>query len=87
MAKKASPWYWEARNGWYVLVGGKRHFLGEHPRDVAKPEKSKKTGRWNSPTAIAAAFRRLIEAATAPSLGDERGVDVLDDFIVWTKET
>ena len=41
MAKKASPWFWEARNGWYVLLNGQRHLLGDHPADAARPQKSK----------------------------------------------
>ncbi len=37
MAKKAYPWFWEARDGWYVLLNGRRHFLGEHPADAPRP--------------------------------------------------
>lgn len=28
MARRESPWYWRARRGWYVIIGGKRHRLG-----------------------------------------------------------
>jgi integrase len=88
MAKKPAPWYWEARNGWYVLIGGQRHFLGEHPADAPAPQKSKKTRRWNTPTRIDDAFHRLMRGESvhpAPEGGDTL-VQVLDDFITWSKE-
>jgi hypothetical protein len=88
MAKKAAPWYWAARHGWYVLLDGRRHFLGEQPDKAAKPEKSKKTGRWNSPPVIDQAFRNLVTSGS-PEYGpadEEAVVNILDDFIVWVKE-
>jgi integrase len=87
MAKKASPWFWEARDGWYVLLNGQRHFLGEHPIDAPRPQKSKKTGKWNSPQSIDEAFHRLLHGGTPQSLMNSDGVAaVLDDFITWAKE-
>src|SRR5262249_30943176 len=69
--------------------GGKQHLLGAHPPNAPAPEKSRKTGRWNSPPEIDAAFRRLLDGgspATADADGGGRVVDVLDAFITWTKE-
>ena len=28
MARRAKPWFWKARNRWYVTLGGTRHNLG-----------------------------------------------------------
>jgi integrase len=87
MAKKASPWFWEARGGWYVTLHGKQHRLGEHPEGVPTPEKSQKTGRWNSPQQIDAAFRRLLDGGQAVEpAGGDTVVEILDDFITWCKE-
>jgi site-specific recombinase XerC len=87
MAKKAAPWFWEARNGWYVLIDGTRHFLGEHPAGAGKPQKSKKTGRWNSPEAIDQAFRKLLEGDSPQAAADDDTVVVvLDDFVAWCRE-
>jgi integrase len=86
MAKKARPWFWEARNGWYVLLHGRRHFLGEHPGDAPRPKKGK--NGWNSPTEIDAAFSRLLRGAPAQSSlgGSDTAVQVLDDFVAWSHE-
>lgn len=37
MARTPKPWYWEARKGWYVTIGGERHPLGD---DEAKARKA-----------------------------------------------
>ncbi len=29
MARRPKPWFWKARDGWYVTVGGTRHPLGQ----------------------------------------------------------
>ena len=29
MARRPKPWFWKARDGWYVTIGGKRHPLGQ----------------------------------------------------------
>jgi integrase len=29
MARQAKPWFWRARNGWYVTIGGVRHHLAD----------------------------------------------------------
>src|SRR4051812_8125256 len=84
MAKKAAPWFWEARNGWYITVGGERHFLGEHPADAPRPKKGKRG--WNSPPIIDEAYRSLLGGKGTAPVDDEAIVNVLDDFIVWSKE-
>jgi len=29
MPRRPKPWFWKARDGWYVTIGGKRHPLGQ----------------------------------------------------------
>lgn len=58
MARIASPWFWDERNGWYVNKDGQRHFLGDHPPDCPTPRKAK--GKWNAPPAIREAFHALM---------------------------
>jgi integrase len=36
------PWYWRAKNAWYVEIAGQRHCLGKHPEDQPKPKKRKR---------------------------------------------
>lgn len=64
MARTASPWFWEERNGWYVNKDGQRHFLGDHPPDSPAPRKTK--GKWNAPAAIRDAFHAVMSAKPAP---------------------
>ena len=81
MPRKPEPWYREDRNGWYVNLNGKRHFLGEHPAGASKPEKNKQ-GRWNAPQVIDDAFHKLmLTPATIPS-----GTiwEVFDSMLDWT---
>jgi integrase len=88
MARKPSPWWWEDEQGWYVNYLGKRHFLGKHPEGAANPQKSKKTGIWNAPESIEKAFRRLLDgdAPKHVAAGGDTVVQILDDFITWSKE-
>jgi integrase len=84
--KHSGPWFWTARNGWYVIHDGKRHLLGKHPIDAPKPKQSAKTGRWNPPPSIDEAFHKLM-GKTPPVLADDKAVaNVLDDFITWCRE-
>src|SRR5436190_22258637 len=86
MAKQAGPWYREERKGWFVTLGGKKYPLGAHPPDAPRPQKSKKTGRWNVPKSIQEAFGRLLQGGTKSTADDEAVVPVLDDFLTWCKE-
>lgn len=85
MARKPSPWWWDDEQGWYVNYEGKRRFLGKQPEGAAKPQKSKKTGRWNAPPEIETAFRKLFSPIEIAPSGDTVA-EVLDDFITWCKE-
>ena len=100
MARKPSPWWWYAREGWYVNLAGRRERLGPHPEGAPAPKKSPRTGLWNAPRPVEEAFRKLLdgEAGSAPrakrSLGpdeaqdqdQDRVADVLDDFLAWCSE-
>ena len=65
MARTASPWFWEERNGWYVTKDGTRHFLGSHPPDAPAPRKLK--GKWNAPDAVRQKFHALMAAPPVTS--------------------
>lgn len=41
MGRTPKPWYWEARNGWYVTIGGQRHPLAKGHKAEAKAEAHK----------------------------------------------
>jgi site-specific recombinase XerD len=87
MAKKPRPWYREDRDAWYVTIAGTRHRLGAHPDDAPTPKRSPKTGHWNSPRQIDAAFQALLHG-NSPTSGvvGETVVNILDDFISWSQE-
>ncbi len=86
MARKPQPWYREERDAWYVRIDGQQHPLGAHPEGAARPVKSKKTGKWNSPPEIDAAFRRLMGGGTPSHDGGETVISMLDSFITWAKQ-
>ncbi len=54
MAKKPSPWFWEARGGWYITRNGQHVSLGKHPADSPSP--TKRNGKWVVPEPIMQAF-------------------------------
>lgn len=83
--KHSDPWYWAAREGWYVNLHGKRHFLGKHPGGP-KPTKSKKTKRWNPPQEIQDVFHKLMGTKRPVLLNDQAVCNVLDDFLTWCKQ-
>ena len=35
MARRPKPWFWKARDAWYVTIGGERHLLGEDKRSIS----------------------------------------------------
>ena len=54
VARIATPWFREERQGWYVYIDGRRQFLGEHPEGAPPPRKKK--GKWNAPQSIVQSF-------------------------------
>ncbi|MFO0966424.1 MAG: tyrosine-type recombinase/integrase [Gemmataceae bacterium] len=88
MARTASPWFWEERQGWYVNKDGQRHFLGEHPVDSPSPKKAR--GKWNVPLPILQAFHELMAKApkepSAPEVDGLTIAEVFDKFLSWCKK-
>jgi hypothetical protein len=65
----ASPWYWDRRSCWAVILDGKRHVLGPHPDDAPPPRKKK--NRWIVPKPILDAYDDLkvqLRSGAAPRL-------------------
>jgi integrase len=56
------PWYRKSKDAWYVEVAGRQRLLGKHPEGAPAPKKSPRTGIWNAPQEIQAAFRTLIDS-------------------------
>ena len=86
MARKASPWYWEARSGWYITKNNQHHPLGKHPEDAPPPRKHK--GKWNAPPAVWNAFYKLMaqppEAAPKPSPAVGPTVaEIFEKYLAW----
>jgi integrase len=56
------PWYRKSKDAWYVEIDGRQRLLGKHPEGAPAPKKSPRTGIWNAPQEIQAAFRKLIDS-------------------------
>jgi len=89
MARIASPWFREDRNGWYVNKDGQRHFLGEHPEDAPPPRKHK--GKWNAPPSIMKAFHALMASTEpAPKMSTlDHGpsvADIFEKYLIWCEK-
>lgn len=90
MARTASPWFWEERQGWYVNKDGQRHFLGEHPEGAPPPRKQK--GKWNAPQPIVQAFHALMAAPPEQNFpkvspgGGPLVAEILDKYLDWCQK-
>jgi integrase len=56
------PWFRTSKAAWYVELDGRQRLLGKHPEGAPPPKKSPRTGIWNAPREIQAAFRKLMDA-------------------------
>src|SRR5262245_14979035 len=88
MAKKPSPWYWEARGGWYITRQGQHVSLGKHPADAPPP--SKRGGKWVVPEPILRAFYGEMSAKpeaktpkTGPAGEGPTVFEVFEKFLGW----
>ncbi|MFO0847102.1 MAG: tyrosine-type recombinase/integrase [Gemmataceae bacterium] len=87
MARLPSPWYWDDRDGWYVTIDGRRHFLGDQPHDAPPPKKVR--GKWNAPDAVRQRFHALLAApaagpgAPAHAPADLTVSEVFDAYLDW----
>lgn len=92
MARLPSPWYWPERSGWYTILHGQRHFLGDHPADAAAPQKRK--GKWVAPPAILQAFHALLAAPPEQPVStiDQSPADgppvaeIFDKYLDWCQK-
>lgn len=90
MARTASPWFRAERNAWYVIKGGTRVCLGEHPPDAPPPRKKK--NRWVVPPAILARFHELMAAnpgappARTPPAAGLLVAEVFEKFLDWCEK-
>jgi integrase len=88
MARTASPWFWEKRQGWYVNKDGQRHFLGAHPEGAPAPRKTK--GKWNAPNSVMQAFHTLMAdpdpknvPKTFPRTTGPTVPEIFDKYLDW----
>lgn len=89
MARTATPWYWEERNGWYVNIRGQRQHLGDHPENAPIPRKLK--GRWNAPETVLQKFHELMAQLPAaevkrPATDAPLVADILDKYLDWCQK-
>ncbi len=93
MARKPSPWYWPERRGWFTILHGQRHHLGDHPNE-APPQKCK--GKWVVPPFIDLIFHTLLakpaekkasEVVKNPGAACSLTVaELLDKYLDWCEK-
>ena len=85
MARNASPWFWERRHCWAVIIGGTRHVLGDHP--ASSPPPRKRNGKWVVPADILKRYHEVVAAPPKPHLAAEPDrvtvADVFEKFLAW----
>src|SRR5437667_11222182 len=92
MAKKPSPWFWEARGGWYITRHGQYVNLGKHPADAPPP--SKRGGKWVIPAPIMQAFYAAMSSSAednSPEIAvpDSSGptvAEIFEKYLGWCKK-
>jgi integrase len=83
------PWYWAAKNAWFVEVGDKRHPLGKHPEDIPPPRKRKRGDPPpKPPESILQAYYRLMATAsrTLPASEVLKVCQVCDLFLDYSEK-
>jgi integrase len=81
------PWYWAAKNAWFVEIGDNRHLLGKHPEGVSPPRKRKKGDPPpKPPKEIEQAYYRLMatDPANLPRASDLKVCQVCDLFLDYS---
>lgn len=91
MAKKPSPWFWEARGGWYITRNGQHVSLGKHPGDSPFP--TKRNGKWVVPDAIMQAFYAAMTTNTefenpqsATPSGGPTVAEIFERYLGWCQK-
>jgi integrase len=83
------PWYWAAKNAWFVEVGGTRHRLGQHPEGLPPPRKRKRGDPPPMPPdAIMQAYYRLMASPERklPQADTVRVATVCDLFLDFSEK-
>jgi hypothetical protein len=83
------PWYWAAKNAWFVEIGDTRHRLGQHPEDMPPPKKRKRGDPPpKPPKEIEQAFYRLMAAdpTNPPKAADLEVCQVCDLFLDYSEK-
>ena len=83
------PWYWAAKNAWFVEIGDTRHNLGKHPDNVPPPKKRKRGDPPpKPPKEIEQAFYRLMAAdpASLPKAAEVKVCQVCDLFLDYSEK-
>jgi hypothetical protein len=83
------PWYWAAKNAWYVKLGNTRHLLGKHPEGAATPRKRKRGDPPpRPPEEIEKAYHRLMATADRklPQANMLRVATVCDLFLDFSEK-
>src|SRR5262245_48522591 len=95
MAKKPSPWYWEARDGWYITRQGQHVHLGKQPADTPPP--NKRNGKWVVPDPIMTAFYAAMSAKAEPNSSNCRdrreegavgptAAEIFEKYLAWCQK-
>ena len=72
MARSPKPWFWKARNGWFVTIDGVRHFLAREKAEAftrfhqLMAEPRMRLVRSDSVAAIIDAFMEFCHKERAP---------------------
>lgn len=83
------PWYWAAKNAWFVEVGDTRHNLGKHPDGAPLPRKRKRGDPPpRPPLEIEQAYHRLMATADRklPEAETLRVATVCDLFLDFSQK-
>lgn len=83
------PWYWAAKNTWFVEIGDTRHNLGKHPENLRPPKKRKRgDAPPKPPQEIEQAYFRLMatDPAHLPKAAVVKVCQVCDLFLDYSEK-
>src|SRR5262249_49085308 len=83
------PWYWAAKNAWFVEIGDTRHRLRQHPENVPAPRKRKRGDPPPMPPdTIMQSYYRLMATADRklPEAETLRVATVCDLFLDYSQK-